>query len=73
MRLIDTKGETLELTTIGSDAVEWESERKNFGKYIDRISIVSDQYGICDLIVYDGNDGIRQTNMTKDVANCRPG
>ena len=74
MRLEDSSGkEKLDLVQIGTDGVDWESERKNFGRYIDRVSIVYDHNGVCDLVVYDGNDGIRSTNMTKDLENCQVG
>lgn len=60
MRLADSKsGTKLDLVEIGSEGVEWISEKKEFPKPIDRISIVNDEIGICDVIVYDGNDGIR--------------
>ena len=68
----DTRGKNLDLVEIGMDIVEWESDRKEFGQDIDRVTIVSDEEGISDVIVYDGNDGIRGTSMTKDLKNCSP-
>ena len=68
----DTSGKNLDLVEIGLDIVEWESDRKEFGQDVDRVTIVSDDEGICDVIVYDGNDGIRGTSMTKDLKNCSP-
>ena len=73
MRLVNRKGDSnLDLIEIGLNIVDWESERKTFGNDIDRVSLVSDNGGICDVIVYDGHDGIRSTNMTKDLADCDP-
>ena len=68
----DTSGKHLDLVEIGLDIVEWESDRKDFNQDIDRVTIVSDEEGICDVIVYDGHDGTRATSMTKDLKNCRP-
>ena len=65
----NSSGKDLDLVQIGTDGVDWESERKKF-KTIDRVSIVYDFNGVCDLVVYDGADGIRSTNMTKDLENC---
>ena len=73
MRLMQVGKESLDLVQIGSQANEYQTERKGFNGLIDRVSIISDVEGVCDVIIYDGNDGIRQTNLTKNNKHCKPG
>lgn len=74
MRLMKMgKESVLDLVQIGSQAKEYQTDRKGFAGMIDRVSILSDTEGVCDVIIYDGNDGIRQTNLTKNNRYCKPG
>ena len=65
--------EYLNLTKIGDDSDNWKETKIDITEPLEKLTILWDEFGICDVRFYAGIAGIKEWNLLDDTSNCKPG
>jgi len=75
MQLSDSKSDEklINLVKYGHESADSLMNKEEFSKNIDRITIISNPEGICNVIVNNGENGSHKIKMVSDAKTCEPG